>query len=80
MLEIYNLKDKQIYIEEVATITQKEWGQKDLSKEEIKELISADEYDSRNWATRHLMAGPREDNTDVGSPMVVALKAPIFLL
>lgn len=32
MLKIYNLKDKPRYIEEVAILTQKEWGQKDSSK------------------------------------------------
>ena len=31
MLKIYNLKEKQEYIEEVATLTQKEWGQKNLN-------------------------------------------------
>lgn len=33
MLKIYDLKDKQEYINEVAILTQKEWGQKNLSKE-----------------------------------------------
>lgn len=35
MLKIYNLKDKPRYIEEVAMLTQKEWGQKDLSIKEF---------------------------------------------
>ena len=35
MLKIYNLKDKLKYIDEVALLTQKEWGQKDLSKNEF---------------------------------------------
>ena len=35
MLKIYNLKDKTRYIEEIAKLTQKEWGQKDLSKEDF---------------------------------------------
>lgn len=35
MFKIYNLKDKPRYIEEVAMLTQKEWGQKDLSKKEF---------------------------------------------
>ena len=35
MLKIYNLKDKLQYIDEVAFLTQKEWGQKDLSEKEI---------------------------------------------
>lgn len=35
MLKIYNLKDKPRYIEEVAMLTQKEWGQKDLSKKNL---------------------------------------------
>ena len=39
MLKIYNLKDKSKYIEEVATLTQKEWGQKNLSKDEFKAKV-----------------------------------------
>lgn len=35
MLKIYNIKDKQEYIKEVAILTQKEWGKKNLSKEEF---------------------------------------------
>ena len=35
MLKIYNLKDKLKYIEEVAILTQKEWGKKNLSNEEF---------------------------------------------
>ncbi len=35
MLKIYNLKEKPRYIEEVSMLTQKEWGQKDLSKKEF---------------------------------------------
>ena len=35
MLKIYNLKDKQKYIEEVSFLTQKEWGRQDLSKTEF---------------------------------------------
>ncbi|MBR1653777.1 MAG: GNAT family N-acetyltransferase [Clostridia bacterium] len=36
MLIIYNIKDKPEYIEEVAKLTQKEWGEKNLSEEEFK--------------------------------------------
>lgn len=39
MLKIYNLKDKTKYIDEVALLTQKEWGQKDLSKKEIEQKV-----------------------------------------
>lgn len=39
MLKIYNLKDKPKYIEEVATLTQKEWGQKNLSIGEFKAKV-----------------------------------------
>ena len=39
MLKIYNLIDKLEYIEEVATLTQIEWGNKSYSKEKIKEKI-----------------------------------------
>ena len=39
MLKIYNLKDKPRYIEEVAILTQKEWGQKNLSREEFETKV-----------------------------------------
>ena len=35
MLKIYNIKDKQEYLREVAILTQLEWGKNDLSKEEF---------------------------------------------
>lgn len=40
MLKIYNIKDRSEYIEEVATLTQKEWGQKNWSEEELKIKIN----------------------------------------
>ena len=39
MLKIYNLMEKLEYIEEVATLTQKEWGNKSYSEKQIKEKI-----------------------------------------
>ena len=36
MLKIYNIKDKMEYVDEVALLTQKEWGQKNLSENEFK--------------------------------------------
>ena len=39
MLKIYNLKDKLQYIDEVALLTQKEWGQKDLSQKEFEQKV-----------------------------------------
>lgn len=39
MLKIYNLKDRQEYIEEVAILTQKEWGKSNLSENEFKNKI-----------------------------------------
>ena len=39
MLKIYNLKDKPRYIDEVAILTQKEWGKKDLSSEEFNKKV-----------------------------------------
>jgi len=39
MLEIFNLKRKQEYIHEVAILTQKEWGQKTNSKEELEKKV-----------------------------------------
>ena len=39
MLKIYNLMDKLEYIEEVATLTQKECGNKSYSEKQIKEKI-----------------------------------------
>ena len=40
MLHIYNIKDKPKYIDEVATLTQKEWGEKNLSEDEFKIRIN----------------------------------------
>ncbi len=40
MLKIYNLKDKQEYLKEVATLTQREWGKCDLSKEEFENKVN----------------------------------------
>ena len=40
MLKIYNIKDKQQYLKEIAELTQKEWGQKNLSKEEFCEKVN----------------------------------------
>ena len=39
MLEIYNIKDKQEYLREVAILTQKEWGTKKLTEEEFDKKI-----------------------------------------
>lgn len=39
MLKIYNIRDKQEYLEEVAILTQKEWGTKNLTEEEFKKKI-----------------------------------------
>ena len=39
MLEIYNIKDKQEYLKEVAELTQKEWGSKTNLIEEFNEKI-----------------------------------------
>lgn len=39
MLEIYNIKDKQEYLREVAILTEKEWGKQNLSKEEFEEKV-----------------------------------------
>ena len=35
MLKIYNIKDKIQYIREIAILTQKEWGEKNISKEQF---------------------------------------------
>lgn len=40
MLKIYNLKDKKEYIKEVAELTQKEWGKKDLNENEFEDKIT----------------------------------------
>lgn len=41
MLKIFNLKNNPEYIEEVATLTQKEWGEKSLSKEKFELKVKA---------------------------------------
>ena len=40
MLEIYNLKDKQEYIREVAILTQEEWGKSYLNSDEFEAKIN----------------------------------------
>ena len=40
MLKIYNIKEKQEFLREVAIFTQKEWGKKTNSKEEFEEKIN----------------------------------------
>ena len=39
MVKIYNIKDKQEYLKEVAELTQKEWGSKTKSIEEFNKKI-----------------------------------------
>ena len=40
MLKIYNIKEKQEFLREVAILTQKEWGSKTNSKEEFETKIN----------------------------------------
>lgn len=40
MLQIYNLKDKQQYLQEIAVLTEKEWGNNNLSKDEFENKIN----------------------------------------
>ena len=40
MLKIYNIKEKQEFLREVAILTQKEWGSKINSEEEFREKIN----------------------------------------
>lgn len=40
MLKIYNIKEKQGFLKEVAELTQKEWGTRTNSKEEFEEKIN----------------------------------------
>lgn len=53
MLKIYDLKNKQEYINEVAILTQKEWGQKNLSKESF-ELKVKNKARKRNISKLYL--------------------------
>ena len=39
ILQIYNIKDKQEYIKEVAELTQKEWGSITSSQEDFKNKV-----------------------------------------
>ena len=39
MLKIYNVKDKQEYLKEVATLTQKEWGKTCNAQAEFNQKI-----------------------------------------
>ena len=40
MLEIYNIRDRREYLREVATLTQIEWGNSNLSKNKLQEKIN----------------------------------------
>lgn len=40
MLKIYNIKEKQEYIKEIAELTQKDWGSPTYSKEEFNAKVS----------------------------------------
>lgn len=40
MLKIYNIKDKQEYLKEVAILTQNEWGKSNLTKQEYEIKIN----------------------------------------
>lgn len=40
MLKIYNIKDKQEYLKEVAILTQNEWGKSNLTKQEYEVKIN----------------------------------------
>ena len=40
MLEIYNLKEKLEFIEEVAILTQREWGQAGLTEEQFNNKVN----------------------------------------
>lgn len=40
MIKIYNIKNKQEYIKEVAELTQKEWGKSNYSEEEFNAKVS----------------------------------------
>ena len=40
MLKIYNIKERQEFLKEVAELTQKEWGSKISSKQEFEEKIN----------------------------------------
>ena len=40
MLQIFNIREKQEYLREVAELTQKEWGIKTSSKKEFEEKIN----------------------------------------
>lgn len=68
MLKIYDLKEKPNYIEEISILTQKEWGEKNLSQKEInlrvKQKISKikSNLNNFNYCTLVLL----EDNILIG--------------
>ena len=68
MLKIYNIKDKQEYLKEVANLTQKEWGSKTNSIKEFNEKINkkinkiVSNFNNPNYCKLILL----QDNTLVG--------------
>lgn len=41
MLEIFNIKERPEFIEEIAILTRKEWGQKNISEEEFQNQVKS---------------------------------------
>lgn len=53
MLKIYNLKDKQEYLKEVAIFTQNEWGERNLSRKEFENKINRKINQIKNLFDNH---------------------------
>ena len=49
MLRIYNIKNKKEYIEEVAILTQNEWGKQTLTSEEYQDKINRKVQKNENF-------------------------------
>lgn len=68
MLKIFNLKEKPKYIEEISILTQKEWGEKNLPKNEfnlrVKKKISKIKSNLKNFNYSKLIL--LEDNILIG--------------
>lgn len=68
MLKIYNVKNKQEYLEEIAILTHNEWGRKNLSEDEYKLKIIRkvqkikNNFDNPNYCKLILL----DDDTLVG--------------
>lgn len=72
MLKIYNIQEKQEFLEEVAILTQKEWGEQNLSEKEFKQKVTKKiskiiaNFDNNNYCKLILIDENDDNSTLIG--------------